>query len=77
MRRFTRSSVLFGSVALLAFSSFSPAGETFLPDTAVDLVRYLAPPPPIHSEANRAELAELLQLQATRTPAEVAYAQAD
>jgi acid phosphatase (class A) len=77
MRRFTSTSILFGSVALLAFGSFALAGETFLPDTAVDLVRYLAPPPPVESSANRAELAVLLQLQATRTPAEVAYAQAD
>jgi acid phosphatase (class A) len=77
MRRFTRSSIRFVSVALLAFGSFALAGETFLPDTAVDLVRYLAPPPPVESSANRAELAALLQLQATRTPAEVAYAQAD
>jgi len=77
MRRFTSSRILFGSVAFLAFGSFAIAGETFLPDTAVDLVRYLAPPPPIESAANRAELADLLRLQVIRTPAEVAYAQAD
>jgi len=77
MSRLVSPRILFGSIALLALGSFASAGEAFLPDTAVDLVRFLAPPPPIGSASNRAELDELLRLQATRTPAEVAYAQAD
>jgi len=77
MRRFDTSRNLFAASLLLAFCSLVHAGETFLPDTAVELARYLSPPPVPTSDANRAELSELLRLQATRTPAQVAYAMAD
>jgi acid phosphatase (class A) len=80
MIRFFRSvssSVLLGTVAILSLCTFARAGGTYFPDTSVDLVRYLAPPPQAQSDANRAEIVQLLRLQSTRTPTEVAYAQAD
>lgn len=78
MRRSSSSRILLASVALLAFGSSARAGDdVYMSDTSVDLSRYIAPPPPVQSDANREELSMLLRLQATRTPAQVAYAQAD
>lgn len=54
-----------------------PHSDGYFPDTAVDLVKLLAPPTDTAAPANKAELAELLQLQNTRTAAQVAAAQAD
>jgi len=63
-----------GSVSAFAAHSQAPS---YLPDTAVDLMRLIAPPPVPGSAANDAELAELHKLQSVRTPAQVEYAQAD
>jgi len=53
-------------------------GDTaYFPDTAVDLVKFLAPPSDTAALANKVELAELWQLQSARTEAQVAAAQAD
>ena len=49
----------------------------FLPAGSLDLVAVLPPPPADGSPRNKAEIRELLRLQRTRTPAMVAYAQAD
>jgi acid phosphatase (class A) len=49
----------------------------YLTPTSVDLYRLLPPPPEAGSAQERAELDELLRLQATRTAAEVRRAQED
>ena len=49
---------------------FSARGA-YLTQTSVDLYRLLPPPPEAGSARERAELDELLQLQASRTPAQV------
>jgi acid phosphatase (class A) len=55
---------------------FSARGA-YLTRTSVDLYRLLPPPPEAGSARERAELDELLHLQATRTPAEVRRAMDD
>jgi acid phosphatase (class A) len=55
----------------------SKTASAYFPDTAVDLVKLLAPPFDTSAPANKTELAELLQLQQSRTAAQVAAAQAD
>ena len=78
MNRSSLSRNLFAAVAFFAIGFAARAADnTYVPDSAVDLARYLAPPPSIRSDANRQEISALLQLQATRTPAQVAYAKAD
>jgi acid phosphatase (class A) len=54
----------------------SPNGD-YLNAASLDLYRLLPPPPQAGSVEERAELDELLRLQATRTPAEVRRAQED
>src|ERR1700735_190008 len=49
----------------------------YLTPTSVDLYRLLPPPPEAGSAQERAELDELLHLQATRTPAQVQRAKDD
>jgi acid phosphatase (class A) len=56
--------------------TFSDHGA-YLTPTSVDLYRLLPPPPEAGSTQERAELDELLRLQATRTAAEIQRAQAD
>jgi acid phosphatase (class A) len=51
--------------------------QSFLTPRDVDLVRLLPPPPLDDSEQTRIELAEVLSIQATRTPAMEALARAD
>jgi len=67
------------SLALGLFLSVQakPHSDAYFPDTAVDLVKFLAPPTDTAESANKAELAELLQLQQNRTATQVAAAQAD
>ena len=57
-------------------ADLSPHGE-YLNPAALNLYRLLPPPPEAGSAQERAELDELLRLQATRTPAEVKRAQQD
>jgi acid phosphatase (class A) len=56
--------------------TLSTAGA-YLTPVSVDLYRLLPPPPEAGSAQERAELDELLRLQATRTPTEVRRAQED
>lgn len=75
MRQFTRALVLF---LLLLVPHYGLAGEaTFISPDQVDLSRLLAPPPAVGSPAQLREMAALLALQKTRTPTEIAFAQAD
>jgi acid phosphatase (class A) len=53
------------------------AGEPYLTNGDLDVMIFLAPPPPPGSAQAKAEIAEILQYQADRTPAMVAYAKAD
>jgi len=64
------------SAAAAAQLTFSTEGA-YLTPVSVDLYRLLPPPPEAGSVQERAELAELLRLQATRTPEEVRRAQGD
>jgi len=54
-----------------------PGAALYLPASAPDLYRLLPPPPEAGSAQQRAELDELLRLQATRTPAMVQRARED
>jgi acid phosphatase (class A) len=55
----------------------SPDGGAYLTAAALDLYRLLPPPPEAGSAQERAELDELLRIQASRTPAQVQRAQDD
>jgi len=61
---------------LLAFSQ-TPRKVVFVTPEQMPVASFLPTPPANDSAATRAELAELHHLQDTRTPAEVAHAQAD
>ena len=75
MRPFQRLIILF---LLLLLPQSGLAGDAlFLNPNQVDLSRLLAPPPAIGSPVQLREMAELLALQQTRTPTQVAFAQAD
>lgn len=69
--------------AVLAFSllaslpAWAHEGQPFIDAGQLDLLTLLAPPPANNSPQMQAELAEILSLQVTRTPAMVARAQAD
>jgi acid phosphatase (class A) len=64
------------SPAAAAQFTFSARGA-YLTPMSVDLYRLLPPPPEAGSTQERAELDELLRLQATRTPAQVQRAKED
>ena len=51
--------------------------QPFIDNTTLDLLQILPPPPPNDSAETRAELAEVLTIQVTRTPAMVERARAD
>lgn len=63
----------------LAVSQFAPSadGGAYLTQASLNLYRLLPPPPVAGSPQERAELDELLQIQASRTPAEVQRARED
>jgi acid phosphatase (class A) len=68
--------------ALLAIASIAsdagPAAQHYYADASqVCLQQILAPPPPPDSAASKADLAAVLEVQRTRTQAEVRSAQAD
>jgi acid phosphatase (class A) len=78
----TRRHYLLGAIWL----AFVASGATwwwhtyvfhYLPGETTEFVALFAPPPAPDSTETRAELAELLDLQRTRTPADVTAAQAD
>src|ERR1700760_1456506 len=54
-----------------------PPGGGYLDPATLNLYRLLPPPPVAGSPQERADLDELLRLQATRTPADVKLAQED
>jgi acid phosphatase (class A) len=60
-----------------AFDSAAPAHEFYLNTSQLHLEQILLPPPAPHSSADTADLKAVLEAQRTRTPAEVADAQAD
>jgi acid phosphatase (class A) len=64
-----------------AFNSFpqstTTAAQPYLTAEDLDLTLFLAPPPAQDSAQTRAEIDEILRLQAARTPAMVAAVQAD
>ncbi len=55
----------------LAASQFAPGSGAYLTAGAMNLYRLLPPPPEAGSAQERTELDELLQIQASRTPAQV------
>lgn len=65
------------AVTLALAASACAARAAYLDGGGPDLTRYLAPPPAAGSVADRRDLAEVLAVQAARTPAEVDAAQAD
>jgi acid phosphatase (class A) len=72
----TRAPVQAGTV--LAASQFAPtASGAYLTATSLNLYRLLPSPPEAGSARERAELDELLSIQANRTPAEVQRARDD
>jgi acid phosphatase (class A) len=80
-RRLLAAAVLAVAVGLaghagLAQTRATPAGE-YIAVGSVDLIRLLPPPPANDSDVTRAEIDELLQIQASRTPADCERAAAD
>jgi acid phosphatase (class A) len=72
------SSLPLAAADLVADSPHAPADAAHCVDASIlDLGRILPPPPAAGSAQERAELDELLRIQATRTPAEVDRAQKD
>jgi len=73
-----RSALLLVMSLMVAFPAAAPlAAKTAAPALSMDLMPYLAPPPAPDSDQQKAELAELLRLQQSRTADQAAYAQAD
>jgi acid phosphatase (class A) len=52
-------------------------GGTYLNPQEIDLTKLLAPPPAADSAQQKADLARVMEVQNTRTPAQVARAQQD
>jgi acid phosphatase (class A) len=76
--RFTRFAALTVLLAVLCLGLPSHAEEIgFVPKDAISLLSLLAPPPGPQDPRTQAELEELRQVQATRTPERTAIAQAD
>lgn len=67
----------FAVALLFLLAGTALAAETWISAKAIDLVRYLPPPPAPDSEAQRRDLAAVLAIQATRTEAQVREAQDD
>ena len=78
MRKILRLIFLLSVVsAPFGFSTASAAQDYYINPSSVDLVHILAPPPAPDSAAGKADLQAVLDAQRTRTPAEIASAQAD
>jgi acid phosphatase (class A) len=63
--------------AAAAVDTAAPAHGYYIDASSVDLVHILAPPPAPDSPAGKADLQAVLDAQRTRTPAQVADAEAD
>jgi len=64
-------------IAVTALPVRAEDAKPFITAKELDLTKFLAPPPANDSAQTKAELAEVLTLQVTRTPEMVARAQAD
>ena len=64
------------AIALLAGPAFA-AEAPFLTASRVDLMRLLAPPPAVGSAQDKAEMAEVVAIERSRTPERTAQARAD
>jgi acid phosphatase (class A) len=64
-------------LTLMTAGLFPVAAQTPSPTPLFDLTLFLAPPPAQDSAETKAELAEILKLQKSRTPEMIAAAQAD
>jgi acid phosphatase (class A) len=64
-------------VGLPLVSAQADGAEPFVTAKQLDLSLVLPPPSPVDSDEMKGELAELLKIQATRTPDQVAQAQGD
>ena len=67
----------FCQIAVTALPARAEDAKPFITAKELDLTKFLAPPPANDSAQTKAELAEVLTLQVTRTPEMVARAQAD
>ncbi|MDB5768312.1 MAG: phoN [Collimonas fungivorans] len=76
MRKLIASILLMSFVACSA-SVLAREENPFITSKEIDLVKLLPPPPANDSPQTKAELSEILALQAARTPAMVARSQAD
>ena len=78
----TRKRTLASGLSLMILLSFASEnafseGMNFLPPKKVELLKLLPPPPLPESAAQKRDMAELLEIQKNRTPAQVALAEAD
>jgi acid phosphatase (class A) len=69
--------LLLAAVALSASANCFAAEFTFLEPKQVELLRLVPPPPPPNSEAQKQDMAAVLEAQKNRTPAVVSRALAD
>jgi acid phosphatase (class A) len=77
-RLFTSPLILAAAIALATGSTSALADQgTYLNSNQIDLTKVLAPPPALDSARQKADLARVLEVQRTRTPAQVASAKAD
>ena len=67
----------FCQIAVTALPVRAEDAKPFITAKELDLTKFLAPPPANDSAQTKAELAEVLTIQVTRTPEMVARAQAD
>ena len=74
MRHF---SILACVIVMGVMPCFAETAKPFSDNREIDLLQLLPPPPANTSQQTKAELAEILKLQATRTPQMIAHAQAD
>ena len=75
--RSLRKGLLAGAIATAIAGLADPALARYFDPAQVDLVDILAPPPPPQSPEGKAELDAVLEMQRTRTDADVKRAQAD
>jgi acid phosphatase (class A) len=77
VKKYLATLLLVLGLSSIGFSAESVEQPNYLSPSSVDLVHILAPPPPVDSAAGKADLQAVWEAQRTRTPAEVASAQAD
>lgn len=76
-RRTIVASLLAGAIALTATMALGAEGRPYITAADLDLTRILPPPPADDSAQTRAELAEVLRWQVTRSQAQAERAAAD